>query len=70
MIKSWLVGDMHAVDDVSIWALKSKILLSVSNEKKKKGSRELLLIFHNVYFIQKDILRSTSSKRKFQECKS
>lgn len=45
---------MHAVDDVSIWALKSKILLSVSNEKKKKGSRELLLIFHNVYFIQKD----------------
>jgi hypothetical protein len=37
MIKSWLVGDMHAVDDVSIWALKSKILLSVSNEKKKKA---------------------------------
>jgi len=52
MIKGWLVGDMHAVDDVSIWALKSKILLSVSNEKK--GSCELLLIFHNVYFIQKD----------------
>jgi len=44
---------MHAVDDVSIWALKSKILLSVSNEKKK-GSCELLLIFHNVYFIQKN----------------
>jgi hypothetical protein len=58
MIKGWLVGDMHAVDDVSIWTLKSKRLLSVSNVKKalfspKQCSCELLLIFHNVYFTQK-----------------
>lgn len=36
MIKRWLVGDMHAVDDVSIWTLKSERFLSVSNGKKKK----------------------------------
>lgn len=75
MIKRWLVGDMHAVDDVSIWTLKSERLLSVSNGKKKKkrcspksnAHVNFLSIFHSVYFIQKETPRLQNLKRNAEK---
>jgi hypothetical protein len=76
MIKGWLVGDMHAVDDVSIWTLKSERLLSVSNGKKGKKKRcspksnahvNFLSIFHSAYFIQKETPRLQNLKRNAEK---
>lgn len=69
MIKGWLVGDMHAVDDVSIWTLKSERLLSVSNGKKGKKSAVLpKAMLMSTFF--RFFTVPTSFKRKLQDCKT
>jgi hypothetical protein len=68
MIKRWLVGDMHAVDDVSIWTLKSERLLSVSNGKKKKSAVLPKAMLMSTFF--RFFTVSTSFKRKLQDCKT